>query len=204
MKIEKLTENKIRVILKQNDFKDKNINISNIILTKPNYNNFFLDILEKAKEEVDFDWTGHKLIIESFSESDDIFVFTITKYLNSQNYLYIKKKNSNIVNSYITYKFQTFEHFCEFCNFLNTLNLELKKLFKSSFLYFYNDEYYLTIKNSNIESNNLHIFNFSLLEFATQVNNSKNFYLKLEEHAKKIFKNNAIYYGIKFFAQNRN
>lgn len=41
MKIEKLTENKIRVILKQNDFKDKNINISNIILTKPNYNNFF-------------------------------------------------------------------------------------------------------------------------------------------------------------------
>lgn len=204
MKIEKLTENKIRVILKQNDFIDKNINIKNLALNEPSYNNLFFNILNQAKEEVNFDWSGHKLIIELFSESDDIFVFTITKYLDSKKYLYIKNKDFKNTNKYSTYKFQTFEHFCEFCNFLSTFNIEFEKLFKTSFLYFYNNEYYLTIKSIDTENSNLHIFNFCLLEFATLVNASEHFYLKLEEHAKKIFKNNAIPYGIKFFTQNRN
>ena len=35
MKIEKLTENKIRIILKKEDFKDKEININKVLLEEP-------------------------------------------------------------------------------------------------------------------------------------------------------------------------
>ena len=84
MKIEKLTENKIRIILKRDDFKDKKININEILLTTPESQKLFLEILNKAEKEVDFDTTGHKLLIEAYSETSYIFIFTITKYLEKE------------------------------------------------------------------------------------------------------------------------
>ena len=50
MKIEKITENKIRIILKQEDFKDKSINIKELLLTTPESQHLFLEILNKAKK----------------------------------------------------------------------------------------------------------------------------------------------------------
>ena len=45
MKIEKITENKIRIILKKEDFKDKTINLQKLILSTSESNNLFLEIL---------------------------------------------------------------------------------------------------------------------------------------------------------------
>ena len=66
MKIEKLTDNKIRVILKQKDFKNKNINIHSLLLSTPELQSLFLEILNQAKKEVNFDTDGHKLLLEVF------------------------------------------------------------------------------------------------------------------------------------------
>ena len=63
MKIEKLTENKIRIILKQEDFKNKTIDIQNLLLTEPETQSLFLEIFNKAKKEINFDTDGHKLLI---------------------------------------------------------------------------------------------------------------------------------------------
>ena len=43
MKIEKLTENKIRIILKREDFKDKTIDINQLFLTTPESHQLFLE-----------------------------------------------------------------------------------------------------------------------------------------------------------------
>ena len=52
MKIEKLTENKIRVILSLNDFAKEHTDIQ-AIMTKPEERqSFFLDILLKAEKEL--------------------------------------------------------------------------------------------------------------------------------------------------------
>ena len=67
MKIEKLTENKIRIILKREDFKDKTIDINQLFLTTPESRELFLELLNRAEKEVDFDTTGHKLLIEASS-----------------------------------------------------------------------------------------------------------------------------------------
>ena len=80
MKIEKLTDNKIRVIISLDDFKKNNIDVNSFLEKNVNPQGLLFDILKKAEEEVDFHTDGCKLLIEAYSSSDDIFVFTITKF----------------------------------------------------------------------------------------------------------------------------
>lgn len=209
MKIEKITENKIRILLKQEDFKDKSIDIQKLLLTTPESHSLFLEILNKAKKEVNFDTDGHKLLIEAYSQNEDVFIFTITKYLESNNtiankpkrYLTVKRRNNILNNSSYIYNFNDFEDFCKFCNFINRKNnISLKYLFKTSILYLYNNTYYLVVDGINTSHKSLRLFHSTLLEFSSISNLSKNFKFKLKEHGKIIIKNNAINTGIKYFA----
>lgn len=210
MKIEKLTENKIRIILKKEDFKDKSLDVKELLLTTPESQNLFLEILNKAKKEVNFDTDGHKLLIEAFFQSEDIFIFTITKYIEnnktlkntSKKLLTVKKRYHNISNSCCLYQFNNFEEFCEFCDYINrNNNIVLKGLFKTSILYTYNNTYYLVINEINTSHKSLNTFHSSLLEFSNPLAYTKNFKFKLEEHGKIIIKNNAINTCIKYFSQ---
>ena len=54
MKIEKLTENKIRVIVKPSDLDIKNLDIRSFMTKALKEQNFFTNMLKKAKEEVGF------------------------------------------------------------------------------------------------------------------------------------------------------
>ena len=51
MKIEKLTENKIRVIVNHDDLTKNNIDSHSLMNKALNTQNLFLEILEKAEEE---------------------------------------------------------------------------------------------------------------------------------------------------------
>ena len=99
MKIEKLTENKIRVIVKPSDLNLSDTDIHLFITKALKEQSFFIDMLEKAKKEVGFNTEGCKLLIETFSSSDDVLIFTITKYSIKE----IKKSN-NISNKKLTVK----------------------------------------------------------------------------------------------------
>lgn len=207
MKIKKLTENKIQIIIQQEDLASRAINMQNLFLTTPESQKLFLEILTKAKEEVNFNTEGHKLLIEAFFENTDAVIFTITKYIDTQNtldlkpkkYLSVKRKNHNINTSSYIYNFNKFEDFCNFCNFINK-NINTKKLFKTSILYLYNNKYYLVIEGINLSNKLLNYFHSSILEFANITSFTQNFKFKLAEHGKIIIKNNAINKGIKYFA----
>ena len=147
MKIEKLTENKIRIILKKEDFKDKEININKVLLEEPASQKLFLEILTKAEQEVNFDTTGYKLLIEADIQNNDTFIFTITKYLEKdttsqhlhKKNLTIRKKTQLFNTSTLIYNFSSFENFCEFCDFIHSNNtINMKNLYKSAILYFFN------------------------------------------------------------------
>ncbi len=209
MKIEKLTENKIRIILKQEDFKNKSIDLKKFILTEPETQSLFLEILNKAKKEVDFDTDGHKLLIEAYFQNSDVFIFTITKYTesnttlknNTKKLLSIRKKVSTLHSPCHIYQFDNFENFCDYCNYIHKKStINLKTIFKSCILYLYNNTYYLVFDGINISHKSLALFHSSLLEFSTCFNCTKNFKFKLKEHGKIIIKNNAINTGIKYFA----
>lgn len=208
MKIEKITENKIRIILKKEDFKDKTIDLEKIILNTPDSHSLFLEILDRAEKEVNFNTNGHKLLIETYMQGEDICVFTITKYMeknintknSSKKHLIVKRKTQVFNNPSIISKFNEFEDFCDFCDFINKNHtINLKGLFKSCLLYNYNNTYYLVIDGINPYHTSLNSFNSSLLEFSSLLKYNKNFKFKLREHAKIIIRNNAINTGIKYF-----
>lgn len=208
MKIEKITENKIRIIVKKEDFKDKSIDLQDFILNSHESQNLFLEILDRAEKEVNFDTDGHKLLIETYFQGKDICIFTITKYLEkndktknkSKKYLTIKGKLQTFNSPSRIYKFNEFEDFCEFCDFINKNNsIKLKNIFKTSILYNYNNAYYLVIDGLNSSDSSLNHFFASLLEFSDLFKCNKNFKFKLREHAKVVIKNNAIHTGIKYF-----
>ena len=208
MKIEKLTENKIRIILKRDDFKDKKININQILLTTPESQKLFLEILNKAEKEINFDTTGHKLLIETFIENDDIFIFTITKYTDeitknshTKKVLTVRKKTQIFNTTSLIYEFNEFENFCEFCDFLHNNNhIMTQNLYKKAILYLYNQTYYLVIDGINLSNHYLLLFHSTLLEFSNSTKYTKNFKFKLREHGKVVIKKNAINTGIRYFS----
>lgn len=203
MKIEKLTENKIRVIIPSEELGEKNLNVHNLMTKAIETQDIFLKILKKAEKEVDFHTDGYKLLIEAFSSSEDIFVFTITKYLTDNNTkkkkLVAKRKSFNS-SSQVICQFNNFDTFCEFCNYINSLHkINISKLSKNTALYLWKGNYYLVFNNINL--NNANLFYSSLSEFGKLLSFSKHFEAKLLEHGKIIIKKNALDIGINFFTK---
>lgn len=209
MKIEKLTENKIRIIIESIDLGIENIDLNSLIAKPIETQNFLNNILEKAKEEIGFNTDGCKLFIEAFSSSDDILVFTITKYSSestnqnadsSRKRLSVKRKALNISNKNAIYKCPSFDYFCDFCNAISKkTSFDIKSFSKNISLYLYNNTYYLIVKNITSSSAYQKIFYSIASEFLTPVSFSDIFENKLIEHGKAIIKKNAINTGIKFF-----
>ena len=211
MKIEKITKNKIRIILKQDDFKDKNINLQKFLLNSKNSQILLLKILNKAEKDLKFQTNGYKLFIESFFEENNVCILTITKFIDQNNNLKIKKKiklqknHEHKENDFLIYEFDEFENFCVFCNLIykatENLNINIiKNSFKNSQLYFYNNTYYLVLNKKNYKNLILVKAIILLRDFATLKKYSKNFKSKLTEHGKLLIKSNAIYTGIKHFS----
>lgn len=212
MKIEKLTENKIRIILKEEDLRKKSIDTNAHTLSTPEYQKLFLEILVKAKKELDFNTDGHKLLIEAYSENKDAFIFIITKYIEPTNNnkskpkKYLASKPKQLTNLYQIFKFDDFEDYCSACNSIaENNNIVLKGIFKTSVLYNYNNYYYLIIDGLNNKHKSAKVLLATLSEFSNQLSYTKNFSFKLKEHGKLIIKNNAINTGIRYFSgTNRN
>lgn len=204
MKIEKLTENKIRVIINSDELGLNNINLHSIMAKAIETPKIFSDILKKAEKEVDFHTDGCKLLIEVFSSLDDIFIFTITKYSPNNDpkkkKLIVKRKSFRKTEPHAICRFESFDSFCEFCNSLKCLHrIDTKQLAKNMSLYLWKDTYYLILKNIHTKYENIDLFYSTLSEFGKLLSFSDNFEYKLLEHGKVIMKKNAIDVGIKFF-----
>ena len=218
MKIEKLTENKIRIVLNIEDLEENNIDINSVLSNSPESQTLILSILNRAEKEVGFYAKDSKILIEAISFPEGIFIFTITKsppneYIDScASYTYKRKpfpkrKALNFNKKKLTYSFINFEDFCEFCYALNTYIVENKNyydIFKNASLYIYNNTYYLILSNSNNECSCLDALLPILSEFGNDVDYSNNFESKLIEHGKIIFRKNAILKTLNFFIEHKN
>ena len=201
MKIEKLTENKIRIIINSEDLAKNDTDIHSIMTKALETQGLFLEMLSRAEKEVGFNTDGCKLLIEAFSSPDDIFIFTITKYKENEirktpssnaekKKLLVKRKCVNIENESSIYSFKDFDEFCNFCCSLNNIdNFNIKNISKNISLYLYNNTYYLAISNINTKHKDIRKFYFLISEFGKLVTHSKNFEIKLLEHGKIIIKN---------------
>ena len=213
MKIEKLTENKIRIIIKPEDLPNNEIDMASLFSSSAvETEKLFFKMLEKAEKELNFHTEGCKLLIEAFSSSDDILVFTITKYIPVENdsnltpipkrRLTVKRKSVNLIQKHGIYEFDDFETFCDFCNCLNKIHeFNATKFAKNVSLYLYNNTYFLVVKNIDTNYKFLNRFYSSVSEFSRLSSYSASFENKLLEHGKIIMRKNAIGLAIEYFVK---
>lgn len=210
MKIERITENKIRVIINTEELNEKKVNLNSLVKNTDSAQELFKYMLEEAQKQVGFVVDDSKLLVEAYSTQDGLFVITFTKFKNVENNqknkspkkLSFKRKLPNNSQKNAIYEFKNFEEFCNFCTYVNSSKLgDLKGLARSILLYEYNEFYYLTINNINTNFEFLNLFYASISEFGKLISNSALYKAKLDEHGKVIFKANAIKNGIKYFAK---
>ena len=146
MKIKKINNDKLKIILSSNDLDEKNIDIDSFLANPIESQNLFFEILDLAEEKFDFDIENNRAIIETISlDNNNIFILTITKlkndiytYIHSSKaycfedvndllnlYCVIEKNNNDIITSNI-YQFENKYYFLlnEENKFLETFLLE--------------------------------------------------------------------------------
>ena len=201
MKIEKITDNKIRIILNLEELSNNNINLSDFINNDPKTQKFFLDILNKAEKDFGFYTKDCKLLIEAFSSLDEVYVVTITKFSSKKNKttLKLKRQKHKSFSSYAVYKFDSFDEFCNLCELVDNSNLHITNICKKISLYSYNNTYYLVFSKLNLSYRNFKKLFSIISEFATAVSKPSHFEAKILEFGKPIIKQNALKTGIKYF-----
>ena len=205
MKIEKLTDNKIRIIINIDELIEKNINPLKLSENNSQTQSLLKTILNEAEKQLDFKVQNCKVLIEAFSTTEDYIVFTLTKYKNeadSEKKLKIKRKTfeKNYKNS--IYKFKTFEEFSTFCTYCSNSPLnDLANLAKTVALYEYKNNYYLILSEISTNFKYTKLFYTSIAEFSDLVSNSRVFISELIEHGNVVFKSKAIKECIKYFSK---
>ena len=205
MKIEQLTDNKIRFIFNLKDLEENNIDYHSFMANSIETQDLFLNMLDKAEKEIGFSTKNYKLMLEAIATSDGNFILTVTRLSqevekSSPKKVQIKRKSNKPSKSLTIYKFDSFDCFCDFCTYLNTSPLkDLISKLKNSKLYKYNENYYLSFYNINISLEKLKSLHLLITEFASFSNNTDLFERKLLEYGKIIIKSNAINTCIKHF-----
>ena len=208
MKIEKLTDNKIRIILNIDDLAQKNIDIHSLIKNTDGTQKFFKNILKQAQKEVGFEVDDSRLLIEAFLSNDGFFILTFTKIENEPQFKKtpipkVKRKDFNLSSKHAIYQFETFNEFCNFCTYLTSTKLgALKKFAKKISLYEYNSKYFLVFSEIDTDFKDSSLIYISICEFAKLASTSPCFSSMLVEYGKPIFKSNAIQSGINFSESN--
>lgn len=203
MRIEKLTENKIRIILNMQDLQEKNIDLHSFMSNSIESQDLFYDMLDKAEKEIGFQTKDYKLMIEALAVPEGNFILTVTRIVPEKDLkkkLKVKRKTPNVPTNLSVYKFDTFDEYLEFCtSLMSDSKINTYAFLKKSALYLYKSKYYLCLYVNEKDISSFKSVHYSIIEFASHVNNSSLFERKLKEYGKVIFKTNAIKTCVKHF-----
>lgn len=201
MKIEKINDNKIRIILTSIDLKEKNIDIQSFVSNSIESQELFWDILDEAEKECGFKANDCQLIIEALAVNGGNFILTVTKLedtkSNSPKIKYRKPRiTAKIKNSNLTHEDTNIYKFSSFDNFLglvDSVNIkDAQSLLKDVILYEYNNTYYLLFKISSVDIKRIKKISSIFSEFGSFVKDSYLFERKLSEYGTLICEDNAI------------
>ncbi len=199
MRFEKLSNDKIRIILNLQDLEDNDIDYQSFMSNSSDSQKIFMEILNEAEEQIGFITKDYKLMIEALATIDGDFIITVTRSLpdidltsnNKKRTIRAKRKSHKLSNDTIIYEFESFDDVSDFVLLLKNLNITGMITFTKDFsLYTYKNNYYLVMENINKDFSGIKVFLCTLTEFGKSVNNSNLFKNKLAEYGKIIVKNN--------------
>ncbi|MGL4790738.1 MAG: adaptor protein MecA [Anaerotignaceae bacterium] len=207
MKIEKISENQIKLTLTSSDLKERNINLEELIKPSAQTQELFRDIMEQAFSECGFSFENTPLMVEATPISLDGLMIIVTKLpeketqkdtvsLMSQNKdlrRYKKKTISHYKPEQISdegicvFSFETLDTACEAA-------LRLDGVFSGfSQLYKYQDRYYMLLQNNMHDTkNSLDTIDLLLFEYGQKHISTPLSKYHLMEHGELMVKNPAI------------
>lgn len=201
MKIEKISENIIKVTISLNDLEERNIDLNTLNYNSPAAQELFWDMMEQAEIEFGFNVSDSQLIIEPIPDSEEGFIITITKMDEDGDFesihkyiknrfkkadLRIKKKNLKICSTLTIYSFNNFDDLVDLCKRIEPMYSGDSKLYK------YKNTYYLLLVKNNLTVSDVNIFDILLGEYGTKISNVGFYEGYLNEYGTKIIGHGAV------------
>jgi adapter protein MecA 1/2 len=208
MKIEKISENKIKVTIPLDDLEERNIDVNSLNYNSPTAYSLFWDIIEQAEAQIGFNVSDSQLIIEPNNDLIEGFTITITKISDDTDFesihkfikskftktdLRVKQKVRKLYPPYIIYSFENFEDLCMLCKNIQPIYTGNSTLYKLE------DAYYLTISKNGSDHADFSLFELILSEYGTKVQNANFYEGYLNEYGTKIAEGNAVQTINKYF-----
>lgn len=196
MKFEKLSEYKLKITLSNDELPNSNGDLDSFMSNPNKARQSFLDILNKAENEVGFHIGNNKVRIDAKYQYNGNFVFTVTKLIPKKK---IPKKakpqkvSTNRKQNCLIYSFDDIENFFNLCNFLKVQKINcLKNFSKITELYKLDDKYYLIFNEINNEYKYIGKIYSCITEFGNFFSMQELMTSMLKERGTLIIKNNAI------------
>lgn len=201
MKIEKISDNIIKVTISLNDLEERNIDLNSLNYNSPAAQELFWDMMEQAESQFGFSVSDSQLIIEPVPDSDEGFIITITrldddsdfesihKYIKNRfkkSEIRTKRRGRRLLSTIVIYAFSSFEHLCELCEKISPIYSGDSTLYKLK------DTYYLLLTRNSFTVADSKMFEILLGEYGRRVHNAAFFEGYLNEYGVKIAESNAI------------
>ncbi len=200
MRIERVDENKIKVLLDDNEAKEWNITVKNISENTPEVQKMFWHAIRVVKENIDFSIDGAKLFVETIPSCDSGIGMFITKVCNDAELReavsrcsYKGKIRRNELKPDATqmlkrrkcvYRFDDFDSVCDAAKVLRGKYIGMSTLYKM------NGEFYLCLIPRGPVS--LCEAEVMLPEFAQRLSHGQYVHGKLNEYGTKMIEYDAI------------
>ena len=161
MKFEKITNEKIKIILSLSELESVNITINNIFSNSIKSQNLLQILLNLAEKKLNFKPENSNLLVEIIVSSDKNCIFTITKLTENETTI----KNFSYFN---IFKFDNFDNFIDLYLYLkNIQKININSFLNNISLISYNNTYYLRIYDINFYN----LLCNHILEFGEYVHN---------------------------------
>ncbi len=205
MRIERVAENKIKVLIDREEAKEWNITVGKISQNTPEAQQMFLHAISLAKESVDFSVDGAKLFIETIPSFEDGIGMFITKvssdheletavnncgYKGKVRKTELKPKRVKVYKH--IYSFDELDDASKAAQMLKGLYLGKSTLYKLG------ERYYLNL----VPEETIHIVEADLVlcEFAHREQKCQYLLGKLNEYGEVMIKDNALEVLDKYFS----
>ncbi len=189
MKIEKINENKLKIMFDYTELEENNISIHSFLANSIETQDFFLAILDIANEDLNFK-PNNNLSYETISFGNKFFVIFVTKFEDSNSTFEQIINLSKKEKSFLLYKLQSIDEVFSFCDILKTILPSIQNL-KSS-LYEYEKKYFLKLNLKNLDQSTKEKIPLLISEFRNSLNLSDLSLLRFEEFSSLLIKDTAM------------
>ena len=122
MRFEKLSNDKIRIILDLQDLEDNDIDYQSFMSNSSDSQKLFMEILDEAEEQMGFTTKDYKLMIEALATIDGDFIITVTRSLPDfditsaykKKTIKAKRKSNRLTTDTIIYEFNNSDDIFDF------------------------------------------------------------------------------------------